>query len=154
MIELVQGNIFDADVEALVNPVNCVGVMGKGLALQFKNRFPENFEFYESMCDYHRLWPGKMLLSFLKRGSNPSYIINFPTKLHWRTESKIEYIKDGLVDLILCINRNCIKSIAIPPLGCGLGGLRWSDVRTLIENSFAELTDVSVLLYVPKECVQ
>lgn len=153
MIELVQGDIFDADVEAFVNPVNCVGVMGRGLALQFKKLFPENFALYDRVCTQHGLSPGGMLVHHTNTVLRPFYIINFPTKLHWKDKSKVEYIEFGLVDLILLINRFDIKSIAIPPLGCGLGGLRWPDVKNLIENSFAELTDVSVLLYEPKRYI-
>lgn len=148
MIEHVTGNLLEAEAEALVNTVNIVGVMGKGVALQFRQAFPENYEAYRKACEHGEVQPGKMFV-FLTGELYPRYIINFPTKRHWKGKAKIEDIESGLVDLIATVQRLEIKSIAVPPLGCGNGSLRWSDVRPLIEAAFAELPDVRVLLYAP-----
>lgn len=150
MIELTKGNLLEADVEALVNTVNCVGFMGKGIALQFKQAFPENFEAYQKDCKAKKIRPGKMFVYETGEIFNPKYIINFPTKRHWRGKSKIEDIADGLKMLIEEIRCYKIKSVAVPPLGCGLGGLDWNVVRPMIEKSFEEIPEVKVLLYAPK----
>ncbi len=150
MIELTQGDILRADAEALVNTVNCVGVMGRGIALQFKKVFPENFKRYKAICDKKELQPGKMFIYDLNRLYNPRYVINFPTKRHWKGKSRMEDIEAGLQALVEEVRKKNIHSIAIPPLGCGLGGLLWADVRTRIEEAFQDLTDVHVLLYEPK----
>lgn len=151
MIELKQGDILRADAEALVNTVNCVGVMGRGIALQFKKAFPENyFKDYKAACDSKALRPGKMLVHDLNRLHNPRYVIDFPTKRHWKGKSRMEDIETGLQTLVQEIRNRQIHSIAIPPLGCGLGGLRWEDVRIKIEQAFKDLTEVQVLLYEPK----
>ena len=149
MIELTQGDILKADAEALVNTVNCVGVMGRGIALQFRKAFPENFNVYKKACKNGEVKPGKMFVYDLNRISNPHFIINFPTKRHWRNKSRLEDIELGLQDLIKFIQQQKIHSIAIPPLGCGLGGLNWSDVRSLIIEAFKTLPDVTVLLFEP-----
>ena len=139
-------DIFDFHVDALVNTVNCVGVMGKGLALQFKQRFPQNFKTYKKECDASNVKIGQMLIHDNGFIETPRFIINFPTKQHWRSASKIEYIEAGLKDLKECIKKNGIKSIVIPPLGCGNGGLNWKDVRSLIEEAFsAEDIDLYIL---------
>lgn len=144
------GNIFDTKVEALVNPVNTVGVMGKGLALEFKKRFPINYSYYRFDCDNNRMEIGKMLIYSGSDLVAPlKYIINFPTKNHWRNNSKVEYINSGLTDLVKMINFTEIKSIAIPPLGCGNGGLDWLVVKPLIESYLGMLPGVDVLLYDP-----
>lgn len=149
MIEYASGNLLEADVEALVNTVNCIGVMGKGIALQFKQAYPKNFNEYEEACKAKEVQPGKMFT--VSTGMlNPKYIINFPTKRHWRGKSKIEDIKSGLVDLIKTVKDLGIRSIAVPPLGCGNGGLDWNEVRPLIEQTFEELPDVQVKIYPPK----
>ncbi|OIP44016.1 MAG: Appr-1-p processing protein [Deltaproteobacteria bacterium CG23_combo_of_CG06-09_8_20_14_all_60_8] len=150
MIELKQGDILRANAEALVNTVNCVGVMGRGIALQFKKVFPENFKHYKVTCDKQELQPGKMLFHDLNRLQNPRYVVNFPTKRHWKGKSRQEDIEAGLRALVQEIRARQIHSIAIPPLGCGLGGLRWADVRAKIEEAFRDLPDVQVLLYEPK----
>lgn len=150
MIELKQGNLLEADVEALVNTVNCVGVMGKGIALQFKQAFPDNFRQYERACRAKEVQPGKMFTVATGSLFNPKYIINFPTKRHWKGRSRLEDIQAGLKALIAEIKRLDIRSIGIPPLGCGNGGLEWSQVRPMIELAFAELTDVQVLLFSPQ----
>ena len=149
MIEFQQGDILHADAEALVNTVNCVGIMGRGIALQFRKEFPENYKVYKAVCDRRELQPGKMLVFDLNRLENPRFIINFPTKRHWRSKSRIEDIQSGLVALIEEVGKRKIKSIALPPLGCGLGGLDWNKVRPLIEQAFKDLPDVCVLVYEP-----
>ncbi len=150
MIELTQGDILHANAEALVNTVNCVGVMGRGIALQFKKVFPENFKHYKAACDRKELHPGKMFVYDLNGIGNPRYVINFPTKRHWKGKSRMDDIEAGLQALVSEVRKRGIHSIAIPPLGCGLGGLRWADVRTRIELAFQNLDDVQVFLYEPK----
>jgi O-acetyl-ADP-ribose deacetylase (regulator of RNase III) len=149
MIELTQGDILQADAEALVNTVNCVGIMGRGVALQFRKAFPANYKAYKSACDAEQVQPGKMFVHELFRLYNPRLIINFPTKRHWRGDSRIEDIQAGLIDLVKVIQKYQIHSIAIPPLGCGLGGLDWNVVRPAIIQAFANLPDVKVLLFEP-----
>lgn len=149
MIKLTRGNLLEAEADALVNTVNCDGYMGKGIALQFKQAFPPNFKEYEAVCKAGEMVPGKMLIHDNGGLVNPRYIVNFPTKRHWRGKSRIEDITSGLKALIRDVQELGIKSIAIPPLGCGLGGLDWQVVRPMIEEAFAELPDVQVLLYGP-----
>lgn len=150
MIRFVQGNLFDSDAEALVNTVNTQGVMGKGIALEFKERFRDNYEFYRQACEQGQVQIGKMLV--FRAGRLPTqYIINFPTKQHWRGKSKIEYIQRGLEDLVRVVQEYGIRSIALPPLGCGHGGLRWEQVKPLIEQAFAALPNVEVEVYEPRE---
>lgn len=149
MIEATQGDILKADAEALVNTVNCVGVMGRGIALQFRKAFPENFKAYKTACDAGQVQPGKMFVYDLNRICNPRFIINFPTKRHWKGKSRIEDIQSGLKALTEVVQEQGIRSIAIPPLGCGLGGLDWSEVRPLIVEAFAALPEVNVLLFEP-----
>ena len=149
MIEYTKGNLLEADAEALVNTVNCVGFMGKGIALQFKQAFPENFEAYRRACDREELQPGRMLVFNTRSMVGPKYIINFPTKRHWKGKSRMEDIEAGLETLIEDVVRLGIRSIAVPPLGCGLGGLDWNKVRPRIEQAFKAVPDVRVLLYSP-----
>lgn len=150
MITLTSGDILQADAQALVNTVNCVGVMGRGIALQFKKRFPENFKHYQLVCNEGRLVPGRMLVHDRGTFTNPRFIINFPTKKHWRGKSDIEDVRSGLDALVAAVEEYEIGSIAIPPLGCGLGGLDWNEVRPLIEQAFRDLADrVDVLIYEP-----
>ncbi len=150
MIEETEGNLLQADTEAIVNPVNTVGVMGKGLALQFKKAWPDNFKVYAKACQSGEVVPGKMHVYSLNGMLNPQFIINFPTKRHWREGSRLEDIETGLLALVEEIHRREIQSIAIPPLGCGYGGLDWSVVRSLIEQTFVNLPGVNVLLYSPQ----
>ena len=150
MINFTTGNILTDQSQAIVNTVNCVGVMGKGLALQFKKAFPENFKQYKSACNRELVEPGKMYVTSYEDIIESKYIINFPTKQHWKGASKIEYIDNGLQDLVLQIRKLNIKSIAIPPLGAGLGGLDWSLVREHIIRAFSSLVDVDVYIYEPK----
>ncbi|MFO1055108.1 MAG: macro domain-containing protein [Planctomycetota bacterium] len=149
MIRSVQGDILHADAEALVNTVNCVGFMGRGIALQFRRAFPANFKEYERVCKQGLLEPGRILVHATRRLTGPKYILNFPTKRHWRGKSRIEDIESGLVALVAEVVRLGIRSIAIPPLGCGLGGLDWSAVRPRIESTFASCEGIEVLLYEP-----
>lgn len=149
MIELTSGDLLKADVEALVNTVNCAGVMGRGLAAQFKRAFPANFAAYEQACKRGEVQPGRMLIVETTADRPPRWIVNFPTKRHWRDRSRIEDIESGLAALVDDIRRLGIRSIAVPPLGCGLGGLRWSDVHPRIEQAMAALFDVRVLLFEP-----
>jgi len=149
MIELGHGNLLEADVEALVNTVNCVGIMGKGIALQFKQAFPDNFKAYQSACKKGEVCPGTMFIFPTKKLLNPKYIINFPTKRHWKQPSKLEDIETGLVALIEEVQKLEIRSIAIPPLGCGNGGLRWEEVKPLITKSFSKLPAVKVVIFEP-----
>jgi O-acetyl-ADP-ribose deacetylase (regulator of RNase III) len=148
-IERGTGNLLAADVDALVNTVNTDGVMGKGLALQFKKAFPENFSAYERACKSGELRTGEMHV--VQRLTSPRFIINFPTKKHWRHPSRIEYIRDGLRALIGEVKRLGIESIAVPPLGCGNGGLDWADVRPLILEAFAAVPEVRVVLFAPAD---
>lgn len=149
MIILTKGNLIETDSEVLVNTVNCEGYMGKGIALQFKKAFPENFNAYERACRMGEVQPGRMLVFSTGSMINPKYIINFPTKRKWREKSKIEYIESGLKALIEEVRRLKVSTIAVPPLGCGLGGLEWEKVQPLIEQAFAELPDVRVALFGP-----
>lgn len=149
MVNVGEGNILKADAEALVNTVNCVGLMGKGIALQFKQAYPGNFKAYEQACRSHEVQPGRMFVYSTGSMINPRYIINFPTKTHWKGKSRLEYISKGLPALTGEVKRLGIMSIAVPPLGCGLGGLDWYEVRPLIERAFEALPDVRVLLYEP-----
>lgn len=147
MIYFTTGDIFLSGADALVNPVNCVGVMGKGLALQFKSRFPANFAAYRTACGNHQIQPGRMFV--FETTSPRRLIVNFPTKRHWRDKSRIADIQSGLHALTAEIRTRHIRSIAIPPLGCGLGGLDWSDVRRLIEAAFRNADPVDAILYEP-----
>ncbi len=150
MIEYKSGDILREDAEALVNTVNCVGVMGRGIALQFKKAFPKNFKAYAVACKNEEVQPGRLFVFETGQLTNPRYIINFPTKRHWRGKSRMEDIEAGLADLVATIRRHDIRSIAIPPLGSGLGGLEWAEVKARIEEHLASLGDVQVLVYEPK----
>lgn len=150
MVEFVTGNLLEADVEALVNSVNTVGVMGKGVALQFRQAYPNNYAAYLRACKHEEVQPGSMFVVPAGALANPRYIINFPTKRHWRHRSRLSDIKLGLVDLVEVIKNLDIKSIALPPLGCGNGGLRWADVRPAIEEALQALpANIKVLVYEP-----
>ncbi len=152
MIRWVSGDFWESlnEVDAIVNTVNTVGVMGKGLALQFRERFPDNYTFYRRACQAGQVQIGKMLVYPTNR-LTPRFIINFPTKKHWRQPSRLEYIESGLQDLVRVIRENEIHSIAIPALGCGLGGLKWHDVKNLINRYLETLKNVEVRVYEPAE---
>ena len=149
MQTLRQGNILDADVEALVNTVNTVGVMGKGIALQFKKAYKENFTAYAKACQNGEVEIGKMFVFDRGELLKPKFIINFPTKRHWREKSKLDYIESGLEDLVRVIDNLQITSVAIPPLGCGNGGLDWKKVQPLIESAFAKIPQVNAIIFEP-----
>lgn len=149
MLRLTRGDLLQADAEALVNTVNTVGVMGRGVALQFKRLFPENYEAYRKACESGRFDVGMVFTYDLKRIGVPRYVINLPTKKHWRGKSKIEYVESGLHALAAELCRLGIKSVALPPLGCGLGGLRWKDVLPRIESVLGALPDVDVAVFEP-----
>lgn len=152
MIKNTRGNLLAAPAEALVNTVNTKGIMGKGIALQFRQAFPGMFKDYEKACKDERVALGKMDVHDLGGlAGGPRWIINFPTKGHWKTKSRIQDVESGLDDLVATIRKLGIKSIAVPPLGCGNGGLPWSEVRPLIEEAFGQVPDVEVLLYAPME---
>lgn len=150
MIELTSGDILKDDSEAIVNTVNCVGIMGRGIALQFKNAWPENFKAYEAACLRQEVQPGRMFIFETGHLTNPRYIINFPTKRHWRGKSRMQDIDAGLHALVNELRQRGITSVAIPPLGSGLGGLEWEEVRPRIEAALAELPDVHVRVFEPK----
>ena len=149
MIEFTTGDILRADVDALVNTVNCVGIMGRGIALQFKNAYPDNFRAYEAACAHKEVQPGSMFVFETHELGGPRFIINFPTKRHWKGRSRIEDIESGLVALAAEIRERGIRSIAIPPLGSGLGGLNWADVRPRIEAALRGFTDLRVIVFEP-----
>lgn len=150
MIELKAGDILAEDAEALVNTVNCVGIMGRGVSLQFKQAFPENFKAYERACKQGQIEPGRMFVFDTGQLTHPRYIINFPTKRHWRGRSRIEDIERGLDALVAEIRGRGIRSIAIPPLGAGLGGLPWAEVRSRIERAVLALPEVRVVVFEPQ----
>tara|TARA_R110000796_G_scaffold38859_4_gene97413 strand:+ start:3572 stop:4609 length:1038 start_codon:yes stop_codon:yes gene_type:complete len=153
-IRFKKGDMFAEPVEALVNTVNCVGVMGKGGALVFKNRWPANFKAYKSLCDGNELQPGQMFVFDTKslfEAEGPRYLVNFPTKAHWRSKSKISYVEDGLDALVSTIREYGIKSIGIPPLGCGNGGLDWAQVKPLIVSKLSGLEGVDIVVFAPRD---
>ncbi len=149
MIEYRTGDLLQADVEALVNTVNCVGIMGRGIALQFKNAYEDNFNAYAAACKRGEVQTGRMFVFERNVLIGPKYIINFPTKRDWRGKSRMDYIDTGLVALVEEIQRRNIRSIAIPPLGSGLGGLDWHAVRPRIAAALAPLDGVQVIVYEP-----
>lgn len=153
MIKFTKGNLLEAEVEALVNTVNTVGVMGKGIALMFKDRFQENFRLYSKACKDNKVQTGTMFITEVNELDGPKYIVNFPTKEHWRSPSQLIWITDGLKDLRKFIIEKNIKSIAIPPLGAGNGGLDWPSVRDEIEHALSDL-DVYILVYEPTDTYQ
>lgn len=147
------GDMFEEPAEAIVNTVNCVGVMGKGVALEFKRRWPENFKAYKRLCDKHDLRPGKVYVhenTGMFHADGRKFLINFPTKDHWRAKSKIEFIEAGLDDFVEQVSRLKIRSVVLPPLGCGNGGLDWRDVKPLITEKLSRVTDVDFIVFVPE----
>jgi O-acetyl-ADP-ribose deacetylase (regulator of RNase III) len=151
MIKYTAGNILDADADALVNTVNCVGIMGRGIALQFKKAFPDNFKAYERACKQGDVQPGHMFVFDTGALTKPRYIVNFPTKRHWKGKSRIEDIQAGLVDLARWISSSGVRSIAIPALGSGLGGLDWNDVKPLITNAFSTMDGIETIVFEPSD---
>lgn len=149
MMRFIQGNLLEARVEALVNTVNTVGVMGKGIALMFKEAFPDNFRRYEDACKRKEVKIGHMFVTENRTFEGPRWIINFPTKKHWRQPSNLDWIIEGLADLRRVVRENKIHSIALPPLGAGNGGLIWGDVRPEVQRVLGELEDVEIFVYEP-----
>ena len=145
------GNLFDEDVDALVNTVNCVGVMGRGVALQFKNMFPDNYRAYQAACARDEVQPGAMFVFENPSLSGPRFIINFPTKRHWRSKSRIADVESGLSALAKEIYDRGIRSIALPPLASGLGGLNWADIRPRIDAALGNLDEVDVIVFEPTD---
>ena len=154
MIRYTQGNLLEAEVDALVNTVNTVGVMGKGIALMFKEAFADNFKRYAASCKAGELTTGKMFVTERQDLFGPKWIINFPTKQHWRNPTKPEWVLEGLCDLHKVIIEHNIQSIAIPPLGCGNGGLDWQEVKPIIETALADLETVDIVVYEPTTTYQ
>jgi O-acetyl-ADP-ribose deacetylase (regulator of RNase III) len=150
LITDVTGDIFEAPVEPLVNPVNTVGVAGAGLAKMFRERFPENHREYVAACATNRLVVGRIHATAVEESSsNLRWIVNFPTKKHWKNQSQMEWVVAGLLDLRRFMRETPVKSIAVPALGAGLGGLPWPAVRAEIEKALGAL-DARVLMYAPK----
>jgi len=150
----IQGNLLDSSAQALVNTVNTVGVMGKGIALQFKEAFPENHRQYVKVCKEGKLKPGVLLVVRENTLEGEKIIINFPTKTEWFRKSSYALIESGLKELVNVIKAHNITSIAIPPLGCGNGGLSWIKVRALIEQYLGNIDDVDVQVYEPNIAVK
>ncbi|GHT68716.1 Appr-1-p processing protein [Bacteroidia bacterium] len=154
MIHYTKGNILDSDAQALVNTVNTVGVMGKGIALQFKNAFPNNFKAYEDACKRKEIAIGKLFVSKDRNlNSGEKIIINFPTKKDWRKSSEYSYIEDGLDDFLKVIEKEQIKSVALPPLGAGNGGLEWEKVKQLLELKLSTL-NIDIYVYEPTNAIK
>jgi len=149
MITYIQGNLLEAPAEALVNTVNTVGVMGKGIALMFKERFARNFQLYAAACKAKQVQTGHMFVTETSELSGPKWVVNFPTKQHWRSPSKLEWVVEGLHDLRRFLVERQVKSIAIPPLGAGNGGLDWALVREQIDLALGDLQGVEIFVYEP-----
>ncbi len=154
MVEYTTGSVLEEEVEALVNIVNCVGVMGRGIALQFRQAWPENFKAYQAACCKKEVRPGRMFVFDTGQFVSPRYIINFPTKRHWRDRSRIEDIDAGLEALVAEVRARGIGSIAVPALGAGLGGLEWADVRWRIDRAMDALPDVRAVVFEPHEAAE
>jgi O-acetyl-ADP-ribose deacetylase (regulator of RNase III) len=153
MIQYTKGNLLEARTEALVNTVNTVGVMGKGIALQFKERYKENYRVYRKLAKEDKLAIGDVLAVKDLDLSGERWILNFPTKKHWKGKSQYEFIESGLIDLKKKLADLEIKSIAIPPLGCGYGGLDWKRVKKMIESTLGDL-DIEIVVYEPNEQIK
>lgn len=153
MIKFTAGNLLESEAEVLVNTVNTVGVMGKGIALMFKDRFPENFRLYAAACKAKEVNTGEMFITETNELHGPKWIVNFPTKRHWRAPSQLSWVKEGLQDLREFLIKNNISSVAIPPLGAGNGGLDWKQVKPVIEEELADL-NVEILVFEPTDKYQ
>ncbi len=149
MIRYTRGNLLEAQVEALVNTVNTVGIMGKGIALMFKEAFPDNYRLYSAACKREKVQVGEMFITELDGLIGPKWIVNFPTKKHWKNKTDLKWIIDGLADMRCFLQEHNVRSIAIPPLGCGNGGLKWSQVKPEIEKALGNLPDVNIIVYEP-----
>lgn len=153
MIHFLTGDLLSSDARVLVNTVNTVGIMGKGIALQFKERFPLNYKLYRKACKNLELVPGKLLIVHEPTLDGQRIIVNFPTKTDWKQKSSYAYIESGLKELVRIIEEEHITSIAIPPLGCGNGGLQWEKVRPIMEMYLNGLS-TDVYIYEPNEAVK
>jgi O-acetyl-ADP-ribose deacetylase (regulator of RNase III) len=149
MLTFTQGNLLEASAEALVNTVNELGVMGKGIALMFKEAYPESARLYEEACKRKEIHVGRVLVTPSQQLHGPRWIVHFPTKKHWRNPSRIQWVRDGLKDLVQQMQARGVRSIAVPPLGCGNGGLEWDQVRREIEGAFAVAPEMDVLVFAP-----
>ena len=149
MIRYKFGDIFTAETRAIVNPVNCVGVMGSGLALKFKDKYPDNFIAYKKACNVGEVVMGEMFVHDEGFFARPRYIINFPTKQHWRNNSNLADIENGLDSLVHVVRQRGIQSLALPAIGCGLGGLEWSEVIKLIKNKLQVCKDTDIMVFRP-----
>lgn len=147
-VEFVKGDLFDAKVEALVNPVNTRGVMGKGVALEFKKRFPSNYYRYVEACKNNELSPGGLFVTRSEQ-DNPKWIVNVATKKHWKDKSDMNWIIFGLVHIKYFVLEENIETIAMPALGVGNGGLSWQDVKKQMIKSLPQLEDTEVFIYEP-----
>jgi O-acetyl-ADP-ribose deacetylase (regulator of RNase III) len=154
MISYTQGNLLDARVEALVNTVNTVGVMGKGIALMFKEQYGRNFDLYAAACKAKKVKVGQMFVTETGELDGPRWIINFPTKDHWKGNSRLDWVESGLEDLKRILRERKIRSVAIPPLGAGNGGLDWPTVKARIDVALSELEDVEVIVFEPTDKYQ
>lgn len=148
MIRFIQGNLLDAPCDVLVNAVNTVGVMGKGIALQFKQRFPENYRLYAQACEAGQVHAGQIFVTETGDLLGARWIVNFPTKQHWKAPSQLAWVRNGLYDLRRFLIEHQVTSVAVPALGAGLGGLSWPVVRDLIEQELGNL-DTEVLVFEP-----
>lgn len=153
MIEYTIGNLLDADTEALVNTVNTVGVMGKGVALQFKEKYPLNFKLYSAACKKGEVKIGKMMVTRDSTLEGEKIIINFPTKTEFYRKSQYRFIEEGLQDLVRVIDHDQIKSVALPPLGCGYGGLKWEKVKALIQQYLGD-NPARIVIFEPNDQVK
>ena len=144
MIYFKDGDIFKDTSKAIVNAVNCIGAMGKGIALKFKEKYPNNYIAYKTACDNKEVKIGKM---FIYKENN-KIIINFPTKQHWYNDSRIEYIEEGLKDLVKVLYSLNIESIVMPAIGCGNGGLSWELVKKTIKEYLLDV-DMNIIVYNP-----
>ncbi|WP_326533070.1 type II toxin-antitoxin system antitoxin DNA ADP-ribosyl glycohydrolase DarG [Pseudorhodoferax sp.] len=154
MISYIQGNLLDSRAEALVNTVNTVGVMGKGIALMFKERFAANFALYAAACKARQVEVGKMFVTESGELDGPRWVINFPTKQHWKGGSRLEWVEAGLKDLKQVLHDRQIRSVAIPPLGAGNGGLDWPTVKARIQAELGDVEGVEILVYEPTDQYQ
>ena len=148
MIRFTQGNLLEATADAEINTVNTVGVMGKGIALMFKERFAENYRLYSAACKAGEVETGKVHVTAVNELDGPRWIVNFPTKRHWRSPSQMAWVTEGLHDLRRFLIENHVKSVAVPPLGAGNGGLKWPEVREQIVDVLSDL-DVDILVFEP-----
>lgn len=148
MINFSNGDIFQSNAEMLINPVNCVGVMGKGLALEFKKRYPKNFEVYKQQCSWGKVAYGKGVVTQIY---GYPIIFNLPTKKHWRDKSDLKSVELSVLELVKHLQEHNVKSVAIPAIGAGLGGLDWQKmVKPMLIHHLNELsTDITI--YEPKE---